>query len=162
MSETGNPLLDAFQRLQPDVDVVVLPPEPPLELLETSDPAEAQRAAQASRTTAHSLLEEVRGAGEPVVIERWDRLAPQVHRHRTRVRVTFDDDAAALSSILDVLESLNGAGWETRPVDAPTPWLVARSPLAAVPLLTADVAVQGPRLVVTVESAALRLEEDPA
>lgn len=162
MSETGNPLLDAFQQLQPDVDVVVLPPEPPLDLLEVSDPAEAERAAHSTRTTALSLVEEVRGTGEPVVIERWDRLAPGVHRHRTRVRVTFTDDASALASILDVLDSLAGAGWDPRPVDAPTPWLVARSPLASSPLLTADVAVQGPRLVVTVESAALRLEQDPA
>ncbi|RYJ05121.1 MAG: hypothetical protein EON52_13220, partial [Actinomycetales bacterium] len=85
MSETGNPLLDAFQRLQPDVDVVVLPPEPPLELLEPSSPAEAQHAARATHATAFSLVEEISGRQDPAVVERWRRLRPGIYRHRTRL-----------------------------------------------------------------------------
>lgn len=39
VSETGNPLLDAFKQLQPDLDVVVLPSEPSLALITLSKPA---------------------------------------------------------------------------------------------------------------------------
>lgn len=161
MSETGNPLLDAFNRLQPDVDIVVLPPEPSLALIPLSESADAVHAAAATRAAAASLAEEVRAIGCPAVVERWNRLEPQVYRHRTRLRVDLPGTTSALEAILDVLDSLNGAGWEPRPVDAPIPWLVARSPLASTPRLTADVAVQGSTLVVTVESAPLRLERAP-
>ncbi|KAA1397510.1 hypothetical protein [Aeromicrobium ginsengisoli] len=162
VSETGNPLLDAFRRLQPDVDVVVLLPEPSFDLLDLSQPAEAIHAAVATRAAAMSLAEEVGVAGEPVVLERWSRLQPQIYRHRTRLRADLADPTAALAAMLDVLDSLNGGGWEARPVDAPIPWLVARSPLSSRPLLTADVAVHGSTLVVTVESAPLKLEQDPS
>lgn len=162
MAETGNPLLAAFRRLQPDIDVVELPPEPSLAFLELSEPAEAVSAAAATRAAAASLVEEVRAAGRPTVVERWNRLEPHVYRHRTRLRVDLSDTTSALEAILDVVDSLTGAGWDPRPVEAPTPWLIARSPLALPRLLTADVAVHGSTLVVTVESAPLRLEQAPS
>lgn len=96
------------------------------------------------------------------MVERWNRLEPHVYRHRTRLRVDLFDTTSALAAVLDVLDSLNGAGWELRPVDAPTPWLIARSPLASIRPLTADVAVHGSTLVITVESAPLRLEQAPS
>ena len=160
----GNPLLDRFRELQPDVDVLVLPPEPSLVDVPLATADDAEQAARSTRSSALRLLADVPDAGDPVVLERWDRLEPGVHRHRTRARVELPTDTAAVTAILAVLDVLGSDGWQARPVDAPTPWFVATGPVdAAVPTaLTADVALQGRTLVVTIECRPLRLEEAPA
>ena len=78
--------------------------------------------------------------------------------HVARARVDHADSYSATESLLRIGDVLDGGGWEPLPVESPTPWLVATSPAG----LQADVAVEHSRLVVTVSSAPLRFEDDPA
>ena len=162
VSQTGDPFLDALRVLQPDVDIVVLPPEDLSADVPSGSPADAAAAARGTSTTTAMLLSES-GLADPVAnpgkaFERWQRVRDDVHAHRTRTRVEHDDGAAALESLLRVSDVLRDAGWSPAPVDSPTPWVVATSPAGS----GVDVAVEGSCLVLTVTSAPMRLEEDPA
>jgi hypothetical protein len=158
MSQSGEPFFEAFRALQPDVDVVVLPPEQPVRA-PSADREEAGAAARDTVRTVRTLLEESGVADRPRVDhERWDRRRGDVHVHMARARVDHADSFAATESLLRIGDVLDGGGWRPEPVDSPTPWLVATSPAG----LRADVAVEHSQLVVTVTSAPLRLEDDPA
>jgi hypothetical protein len=151
-------LLEELRARQPDVDVVVLPPAPPVTVPYASRD-DAVAAARGTARTLEALLVESGTAGRPRTDhERWDRWPDDVHVHVARARVEHDDSYTATESLLSVGDVLDAGGWEPRPVDSPTPWLRATSPSGA----EADVAVERSQLVVTVTSAPLRLEDDPS
>ena len=157
MSQSDEVFFEALRALQPDVDIVVLPPEPPVAPDASRDDAVA--AARGTAETLEALLVESGAGGRPRVDhERWDRRQGGVHVHVSRARVEHDDSYAATESLLAVGDVLDAGGWQPRPVDSPSPWLRATSPAG----LEADVAVERSQLVVTVASAPLRLEDDPS
>ena len=162
MSRTGDPFLDAFHALQPDVDIVVLPPDGAPADLPYASASDAAVAARATDGAATTLLDES-GLADPevhprTVFDRWIRLRDDVHTHRTRIRVEHPDGPAALDSLLKVRDNLDDGGWQPAPVDSPTPWIVASSPAG----LNVEVVAEGRHLVITVTSVPLRVEEDPA
>ena len=162
MSQTGDPFLDALHVLQPEVDIVVLPPDDVPADVPSGSPADAAAAARGTGAAATTLLSES-GLADPIanphrVFERWQRVRDDVHVHRTRTRVEHDDDAAALDSLLRVSAVLRDAGWSPAPVDSPTPWVMATSPTGS----GVDAAVESSCLVLTVTSAPMRLGKDPA
>ena len=158
MSQSDEVFFETLRALQPDVDIVVLPPEPPPVAPDASHD-DAVAAARGTAQTLDSLLAESGAGGRPRSDhERWDRRQGDVHVHVSRSRVAHDDSYAATESLLAVGDVLDAGGWQPRPVDSPTPWLRAISPAG----LEADVAVERSHLVVTVTSAPLRLEDDPS
>ncbi|MCW2840828.1 MAG: hypothetical protein JWR55_2311 [Aeromicrobium sp.] len=159
MSQSGEPFFEAFRELQPDVDIVILPPEEQPVPVPSADREEADAAARDTVRTVRTLLQESGVADRPRSDhERWDRQRGDVHVHVARARVDHDDSYSATESLLRLGGVLDGGGWQPEPVDSPAPWLVATSPAG----LRADVAVEHSQLVVTVTSAPLRLEDDPA
>ena len=158
MTQSSEPFFEALRALQPDVDIVVLPAEPPVDL-PVADRDAAVAAATATTRALDAMLEESGTDQLPRSgLERWDRRQDDVHVHVNRARVDHADSYTATESLLRIGDVLDGGGWQPRPVDSPTPWLVAISPTG----LRADVAVERSQLVVTVTSAPLRLEDDPA
>lgn len=161
MSQTGDPFLDALHALQPDVDIVVLPRDDVPGQVPSGSRADAMAAARATGALTTMLLRES-GLDDPIinppkVFERWQRVRDDVHLHRTRTRIEYHDDAAALDSLLRLGGVLRDAGWSPVPIDSPTPWVMATSPAGA----GVDIAVEDLRLVLTVTSAPMRLDEDP-
>jgi len=158
MSQSSDPFFQVFQALQPDVDVVILPPERPVDA-PYADRDEAIAVAMATARTLHELLDESGADSRPrSEHERWDRRSDDVHVHVARARATHDDPSDATAALLRVGDVLDAAGWEPRPIDSPTPWLTARSPGG----LQVDVAVERADLVIIVTSTPLRLEQDPS
>nr|MCW2727902.1 hypothetical protein [Aeromicrobium sp.] len=158
MSQSGEPFFEALRALHPDVDVVVLPPQRPVDA-PYADRDEAGAAARATARTLEALLVEAGIDDRPrTEHERWDRRQDDVHVHVARARVDHGDSYAATESLLRIGDVLDGGGWQPQPVDSPTPWLIATSPAG----LQADVAVEREALVVTITSAPLRLEDEPS
>lgn len=157
MSPPDEPFFQTFQALQPEVDVVILPPEQPVDA-RFADRAEAIASARGTAAVVRALLTESGLDDRPrTEHERWDRQQGDAHLHVSRVRVDHADSFTATESLLRVGDVLDGGGWAPVPVDSPTPWIRATSPAGQ----RADVAVERSQLVVTITSAALRLEEPP-
>lgn len=162
MSQTGDPFFDVLHGLQPDVDIVVLSPDEDPAEIPSGSPADAAATARGTRTTTARLLGES-GLTDPTanprtVFERWQRLRGDAHTHRVRTRIEHDAPSDAFDSLLHIRDVLREAGWAPTPVDSPTPWIVAKSPSG----MRVDAAVERAQLVLTVTSAPLRLDEDPA
>ena len=155
MTQSSEPFFETFRALQPDVDIVVLPAELPVDVPVADRDAVARAT---TRALEAMLLESGTDQLPRVQLERWDRRQGDVHVHVARARVDHADSYSATESLLRIGDVLDGGGWEPQPVESPTPWLVATSPAG----LRADVAVEHSRLVVTVSSAPLRFEDDPA
>ncbi len=147
---TGDPFFEELRRLQPDVDIVVLPAQEPLERT-LADAGTVATAAEATSTTVADLL----GAAGLEPDRTWDTWRPRgdgLHEHRTRSRIMLGDAEEALTTFASVGEVLAGWGWAVRPVQARTPWVVADAGNMSV-----DVAVEGSHVVVTATSAPLNL-----
>lgn len=149
---TGDPFFDELHRLQPDVDIVVLPPQVPLERA----PADSDAVATAARATSTTVTDLLDAAGLQAdrSWSKWRRRSDGLHEHRTRSRVASDDEEAAVETFAVVGETLAGWGWAVRPVQARSPWVVADTGSMSV-----DVAVEGRHLVVTATSSPLNLPE---
>lgn len=157
MSPPDDPFFQAFQALQPDVDVVILPPEQAVDA-PFADAGEAVATARGTAAVVDALLTEAGLADHPrTAHERWDRKQDDVHVHVSRARVDHDDSLAATESLMRIGDVLDGGGWQPVPVDSPTPWILATSPAGQ----HADIAVERAQLVVTITSAPLRLLEAP-
>lgn len=152
----GDPFFDEFRRLQPDLDIVVLPPEEPID-----GPITPLAEAQHLASVGVKVADDVVAACELSVdfrFDRWERLREDAYEHLTRVRVDRESGEAAFDDLLRVRDFLVAAGWQAKPMDTPVPWFVAETGEC---LWRADVSLDGDSLFVEVATAALRLEVDP-
>ena len=162
MTQAGESFFEALQELQPDVDLVILPPERPV-VAPYADRDEAIASARGTAAVVEALLVEALLVESGIDVlhrsihERWDRQQDDVHVHVSRARVDHGDSHSGIETLLRVGDVLAGGGWQPESVDSPTPWIVATSPTGQ----RADVAVEGSQLVITITSAPLRLKDDP-
>ncbi|MGJ9412959.1 hypothetical protein ACHAAC_09640 [Aeromicrobium sp. CF4.19] len=154
MTSTGDRFFDRLRELQPDVDLVVLPPIEPDER-PVADQLTIETSAEATATTAADLLTAADLAATRTW-DRWQRTREGLHTHRTRVRVERDDEEDAAAAFAAVGAAILQWGWQLRPIDAPKPWMVADGGRMHV-----DVAVERDHVVVTVTSAPLQLPGRP-
>lgn len=149
---TGDPFFDELRRLQPDVDLVVLPPQAATE----RPPADASAVATAAEATSTTVADLLTAADLEAgrTWAKWRRRGDGLHEHRTRARVLLDDADRAVTTFASVGEALAGWGWAVRPLQARTPWVVADAGGMSV-----DVAVEGSHVVITATSAPLNLPE---
>ena len=152
----AEPFFDEFRRLQPDVDVVLLPPEQPVDAPITPT-AEADRLAAVAMQVADDV---VAACGLPVDFrfDRWEQVREEVYEHLTRIRVDRASGDAALDDLIRVRDFLVAAGWRAKAMDTPVPWFVAETGEG---LWRADVSLDGESLFVEVATVGLRLEADP-
>lgn len=154
MASTGDPFLDRLRELQPDVDVVVLPPTVPGDQ-PIADEQTVEAAATGTAATAADLLAAA-GLAPTRTWDRWQRTPEGLHTHRTRVRVERDDEEGAGAAFAAVGAVLVDRAWSIRAIASPDPWLKADA--GPVHL---DLAVERRQLVLTVESGPLRLPGRP-
>jgi len=155
-SPPAEPFFDEFRRLQPDVDIVLLPPERPVDPPITPT-AEAERLA----AVAVQVADDVVAACELPVdfrFDRWEQVHEAVYEHLTRIRVDRASGDAALDDLVRIRDFLLAAGWRAKAMDTPVPWFVAGTGEG---LWRADVSLDGESLFVEVATAGLRLEVDP-
>lgn len=159
MSDVDEPFFDRLRALQPDIDIVILPPDQVAAEAEPADRADAIAAERGTRGVVDALLgESGLAVRQRTFHERWDRRDADVHEHRSRVTIVMRDAAEATEGLIQLGDILHAAGWEPWPVESPQPWFKATAPTG----MQADVATQRERLVITIRSAPLRLEEVPA
>ena len=151
-----DPFFDEFRRLQPDVDVVVLPPERPV-----NGPVTPVAEARHMASVGMQIADDVVAACELAVdfrFDRWEQLREDMYEHLTRVRVDRDSGDVAFDDLLRVRDFLVAAGWQAEPMDTPVPWFVAETGEG---LWRADVSIDGESLFVEIATAGLRMEVDP-
>lgn len=124
----GEPFFDELQRLQPDVDVVLLPPDPapPHDLAAAS--AEATReAADGVRRALTELLDDAHVA-PGVRVERWQRGSGDLQRFTARASRRGLDAVDALAALRVVRDAVLSRGWDARPTDTAQPRMTATHP----------------------------------
>lgn len=127
----GEPFFDALQRLQPDVDVVLLPPGPEA----PHDPAAASpqatyETALGVRRALTELLDDTLVVPD-VRVERWQRLDGDLQRFTARAsRRGLDavDALTALTALRTVRDAVLTRSWEARPSDTAQPRMTATHP----------------------------------
>ncbi|KRC63680.1 hypothetical protein ASE12_02205 [Aeromicrobium sp. Root236] len=152
----AEPFFDEFRRLQPDVDVVLLPPEQPGDVPVTPA-AEADRLAAVAVQVADDVIAAC-GLSVDFRFDRWEQVSEAAYEHLTRIRVDRATGGAALDDLIRVRDFLVAAGWRAKAMDTPVPWFVAETGEG---LWRADVSLDGESLFVEVATAGLRLEVDP-
>lgn len=151
-----DPFLDELRRLQPDIDIVVLPPEEPISGPFTPVP-EARRIA----SVAVQVADDVMAACELTAdfrFDRWEQVRGDVYEHLTRVRADRESAEAAFDDLLRVRDFVVATGWLARPMDTPVPWFVAETGDG---IWRADVSLRESSLLVEIATTGLRLEVDP-
>ena len=124
----GEPFFDELQRLQPDLDVVLLPPAaaPPRDL--TAAPPEATHEAAAGvRRALTELLDDALVVPD-VRVERWQRLDGELQRFTARASRRGLDAVDALAALRALRDSVLRRGWDARPTDTAQPRMTATHP----------------------------------
>lgn len=121
----NEPLFEKFRELQPDVEVVVLPPAPVVDALLVG-PADLDRVAEEALEQVEATLAPV--LNTPARASGW-RPAPQrLQEHVSDWTQTYARDGDALNALLLLRDMVLEAGWAAEPVPAPTPRMTAKAP----------------------------------
>lgn len=121
----GEPFFDELQRLQPDVDVVLLPPAhaPPHDLVAAS-PEATHEAAVGVRRALTELLDDAHVV-PGVRVERWQRQAGDLQRFTARASRRGLEAVDALAALRAVRDAVLDRGWDARPTDTAQPRMTA-------------------------------------
>ena len=124
----GEPFFDELQRLQPDVDVVLLPPahEPPHDLVAASPQATHEAAVGVRRALTELLADAHVVAG--VRVDRWQRGSGDLQRFTARASRRGLDAVDALATLRVVRDAVLARGWDARPTDTAQPRMTATHP----------------------------------
>ena len=124
----GEPFFDELQRLQPDVDVVLLPPAPaPPRDLVAASPEATHEAAVGVRRALTELLGDAHVV-PGVRVERWQREAGDLQRFTARASRRGLDAVDALATLRVVRDAVLARGWDARPTDTAQPRMTATHP----------------------------------
>lgn len=136
-SGLDEPFFDAFRQLQPDVEVVVLPPEEPVDAL-LARPHDLDGIAHEALGQVESVLPAaltVRDAAS-----RWRPAPHGLQEHVSEWAQTYAHEGDALNALLLLRDAVIEAGWAAAPVPAPTPRMTASAPTG---LIRVDATVDG-------------------
>lgn len=147
----GEPFFDELQRLQPDIDVVLLPQASPVPAAPPASPARTVETVERVLAVTDELL---LGADlQPTVrSDRWERASGGEQRFVARVSVRNLDAESALGGLRRLRDLVLSRGWDARPVDSPQPRMTATSAdqvslEASCTDTSVDLAVRSPLLV---------------